>query len=78
MSTGTSCHFGHLLQVSKKISLKSDFIQFFHDLIRVYSPGAGADRGQNFDVNSKALSLYTFVASFKEISLKSDFIQFFS
>ena len=29
----------------KKISLKSDFIQlynFFHDLIHVYSPGAGA------------------------------------
>ena len=29
MSTGTSCHFGHLLQVVKKISLKSDFMQFF-------------------------------------------------
>ena len=27
--TGTSCHFGHLLQISKKISWKSDFIQFF-------------------------------------------------
>ena len=29
----------------KKISLKSDFIhvyKFFHDLIHVYSPGAGA------------------------------------
>ena len=25
----------------KEISLKSDFIQFFHDLIYVYSPGAG-------------------------------------
>ena len=36
-----------------------------------------APRGQNFDVNTKALSLYPFVASFKEISLKSDFIQFF-
>ena len=31
-------------------------------------------RGQNFDVNRKALSLYPFVASFKEISFKSDFI----
>ena len=30
MSTGTSCHFGHLLQVKKKNSLKSDFIHFFH------------------------------------------------
>ena len=29
MSTGTSCHFGHLLQVVKKISLKSDFMHFF-------------------------------------------------
>ena len=36
-----------------------------------------APRGQNFDVNRKALSLYPFVASFKEISLKSDFIHFF-
>ena len=29
----------------KEISLKSDFIQFFHDFIHVYtcSPGAGAD-----------------------------------
>ena len=60
------------------MSLKSDFI-LFHDLIHVYSPSAGADspRGQQFDINRKALSLYPFVASFKEISLKSDFIQFF-
>ena len=43
------------------------------------APGQGqtAPRGQNFDVNRKALSLYPFVASFKEISLKSDFRQFF-
>ena len=42
------------------------------------APGQGQNlcRGQNFDVNRKALSLYPFVASFKEISLKSDFIQF--
>ena len=52
---------------------------FLHDLIHVYSPGAGTEspRGQNFDVNRKALSLYPFIASFKEISLKSDFIHFF-
>ena len=63
----------------KKISLKSDFIPFFHDLIHVYSPEQGqtAPRGQNFDVNRKALSLYPLVASFKKISLKSDFIHFF-
>ena len=50
MSTETSCRFSHLLQVSK-ISLKSDFIQFFfHDFIHVYSPKAGADNplGTNF------------------------------
>ena len=63
MSTETYCHF----------ALKSDFyICFFfhdliHDLIHVYSPGAGqtALRGQNFDVNIKALSLCPFVASFQ-------------
>ena len=42
MSTEMSCHFIHLLQVSKN-SLKSDFMRFFspHDLMYVYSPGAG-------------------------------------
>ena len=43
------------------------------------APGQGqtAPRGQKFDVNRKALSIYPFVASFKEISFKSDFIHFF-
>ena len=52
----------------RKMSLKSDFIQFVSDLIHVCSPGAEADspRGQNVDVNRKALSLYPFVASFKK------------
>ena len=51
MSTGTSRDFGHLLQVLKIISLKSDFMHFFfHDFIHVYSPGTGADspRGTKF------------------------------
>ena len=64
----------------KKMSLKSEFIHFFHDLIHVYSPRAGADSpqgGKKLDVNRKALSLYPFVASLKEISLKFNFIQFF-
>ena len=65
----------------KKISLKSDLIQFFHDFIHVYSPGAaaGADNpfGMKFDVYRNILSLQSFVASFKQISLKSDFIHFF-
>ena len=57
MSTGTSCHFGHLLQVKTKISLKSDFIHFFHDLIHVYSLGAGADspQGTKFWCQQKGL-----------------------
>ena len=46
MSTGTSCHFSHLLQVSKK-SLRSLILyHFFHDFIHVYSPRAGADSPQ--------------------------------
>ena len=70
-STETFCHFGHLLQVSKKTLCSLILYNFFHDFIHVYSPGAGTDNplGQNFDVNS--LSLQSFVASFKKISLKS-------
>ena len=34
MSTETSCHFGHLIQVSNI---------FFHDFIHVYIPWARAD-----------------------------------
>ena len=53
---------------SKEISLKSDFIHFFHDLIHVYSPGAEghtAPRGQSFDVKRNFLSLQSSVVSFK-------------
>ena len=132
MSTETSCHFRHLLQVSKislwslilynfffmilymyiapgqgltipwgwnfdvnrnilslrsfvaslkKISLKSDFIQFFFMILYMYiAPGQEqtAHRGQNFDVNRSVLSIHSFVTSFKKMSLKSDFIQFSS
>ena len=53
----------------KEISLKTDFIKKNHDLIHVYSPGAGAysppPRGQSFDVNRNFLSLRSSVASFK-------------
>ena len=81
MSTEMSCHFIYLFQVSKKCLWSLILYIFFHDLIHTYiAPGQGqtAPRGQNFDANRKALSLYPFVASFQEISLKSDFIQFFS
>ena len=77
MSTEMSCHFIHLLQVSKKCLWILILYIFFHDLIHTYSPGAEADRGHNFEVNRKALSLYKFIASFKEISLKSDFCTLF-
>ena len=65
----------------KKISLKSDFIQFFSIFLYMcitLGQGQTAPMGQNFDVNRKALSLYPFIESFKEISLTSDFIHFFS
>ena len=64
MSTGTSCHFGHLLQVVKKISLKSDFMQFFQDFIHVYIPG-----------DKVLMSFHSFDASFKKMPLKSDFFR---
>ena len=79
MSAGTSCHFGHLLQVVKKISLKSDFMHFFFMILYMYiAPGQGqtAPRGQSFNVNRNVLSFHLFDASFKKMSLKSDFIQF--
>ena len=53
MSTGTSCHFGHLLQVSKKSLWSLILYIVFHDLymyiswfIHVYSARAGADSPQ--------------------------------
>ena len=69
MSTGTSCHFGHLLQVLKKISLKSDFMQFFFMILYMYiAPGQGqtAPRGQSFNVNRNVLSFHSFDASFQK------------
>ena len=66
MSTETSCHFGHLLQVSKKISLTSDFIQFFSWFYTcIYSPGVDP-LGMKYDVNRNILSLRSFVASLKK------------
>ena len=42
VSKETSCHFAHLLQVSKN-SLLSLILYIFYDFIHVYSPGAGPD-----------------------------------
>ena len=62
------------------MSLKSDFIHFFMVYYMYIFPGQrqAAPKGQYFDVNKKALSLYPFVTIKKKISLKSDLIQFFS
>ena len=79
MSTGTSCHFGHLLQVSKKSLWSRVLCHFFSSyFIHVNSRRSGVDnhRGQNFDVNRNLLSLCSFALSFKKFSLKSDFILF--
>ena len=65
----------------KKISLKSDFIQFFFMIWYMYiAPGQRqtTPRGQSLYVNRNVLSLHSFVASFKKMSLKSDFKQYFS
>ena len=80
MSTGTSCHFGHLLQVSNKSLWILILDNFFHNFIHVNSPRQGqtAPREQSFDVKKNVLSLHSFVASFKQMSFKSDFIPFFS
>ena len=67
MSTEKPYHFTHLLQVSE-ISLKTNFIHFFHDSVHVHSTGTGghtAPRGQSFDVNRNFLSLRSSVTSFK-------------
>ena len=70
-----SCHFDHLLQVSKK-SLWSLILYtfFFSWFLYMYIPGAGADspQGTSFDVNRNVLSLYPLVASIKKRSMKSN------
>ena len=43
MSTETSCHLDHLLQVKKKKNLCMILYNFFHDFIHVYIPMEGAD-----------------------------------
>ena len=79
MLTGTSCHFGHLLQVLKKISLKSDFMHFFFTILYTYialGQWQTAPREQSFNVNRNVLSFHSLDASFEKKPLKSDFIQF--
>ena len=57
MSTETSCHFCHLLQVSKQSLWSLILYNFFHDFIHIYSPRAGADNplGTKFWCQQKCL-----------------------
>ena len=68
MSTETSCHLDHLLQVLKKNSLY-DFIKSisFMILYMYIAPGQGLTTpwGQNFDVNRNLLSFQSYVTGFK-------------
>ena len=74
MSTETSCHFGHLLKVSKR-SLWSQilYIYFFMILYMYIAPGKELITlwGWNVYVNRNIVSLRSFIASFNKISLKS-------
>ena len=68
MSSGTSCHFGHLLLVSKKSLWSLILYDFFHDFIHVYSPRAGTDspQGTKFWCQQKCL-VTPFIASLKKV-----------
>ena len=70
MSTGTSCHFGHLVKVSKNL-FEVFYIIFFMMLYMYIAPGQGqtVPGRQSFDANRNVLSLHSFNASFKQISL---------
>ena len=69
MSTETSCHFSHLLQVLKNL-FEVWFYTIFFMILYMYlhvAPGQGltTPRGRNF-VNRNILSLWSFVGSFKK------------
>ena len=64
----SSCHFGHLLQVSKKSLWSLILNNFFMILYKYIAPEQGLTTpwGWNFDVNRNILSLQSFVASLKK------------
>ena len=69
MSTETSCHFSHLLQVSKNL-FEVWFYTIFFMILYMYihvalGQGLTTPRRRNF-VNRNILSLWSFVASFKK------------
>ena len=79
MSTGTSCHFGHLLQVSKK-SLWNLILYNFSMILYMYiAPGQGQSAPGDKIMMSTKMS-YHFIHLLqvsKEMSSKSEFIHFF-
>ena len=73
MSTEKPSHFAHLLQVSKKISLKSDFIHnfsCFYTWLFVYSHGAGADNHLRSEFLYKHKPFVTLVICCKFLPLR--------
>ena len=76
MSTETSSHFVHLLQVSKHVFEVWFYTFFFHDVIRVHSPGAGAHSPQGTKYQQKRLVTSFICCKFQNMSLMSDFIHF--
>ena len=71
MSTETSCHFSHLLQISKKSLWSLILYNFFFMILYMHihvapRQGLTTPRGRNFYVNRNILSLWSFVASFKK------------
>ena len=81
MSTETSCHFGHLLQVSKK-SFWSLILYNFFMILYMYIPLSRSWQPLGDKIlmsrGTSILSLRSFVANFKnKISLKSYLIHFF-
>ena len=79
MSTEMSCHFIHLLQVSKKCLWSLILYNFFYDLIHVSRPGAGADspQGTKFWCQQKCLVTSFICCKFQKKSLWSLFYTFF-
>ena len=74
MSTGTSCHIGHLLQVLKKNLFEVCFYAIFLMILYMYialGQGQTAPRGQSFNVNRNVLSFHSFDASFQKKCLWS-------
>ena len=68
MSSGTSCHFGHLFKFKKNLFEVWFYTIFFHDFIHVYSTRAGADspQGTKFWCQQKCLVTSFICCKFKK------------